>query len=408
MNVEVAGILNNDKNILNYKDRFNYHLILKCIENTNNLSNNCLIHFNITNHKILENLCAMLFYNKKTVILNTDYKNNCSSYLTHLLQSDFIENNIELIINNNNYNFYSLVYLSNISIDNNVINIEKIKLYFDYFKNKIVNNGIIIFDNIDSYEHNIFLDKYIKSFNYVVFFKSHNKIAYIKKFNCVYICSFPKTGTCTLFNNFKNSYNITQNHSLLKLKYILSEQNNLIIVGIRNPIDTHISNFFQSYNCDFNDDVEIKKNNYTGINNYCCNHLDNLTIDSVIDLFKTNTDFHSYNDWLHEFFEIIKVDLNYFTFNIDLGYDFYHYNNNTILMYTLEKLNTNINKFCDCFNLNEFKNYNEGDLKIYKDIYKAFKNKIKIEESTKNTILDRKIFSKFYNNYDLDTFYNKY
>lgn len=410
MNIEVANILNNDKSYSNIKNRFNYHLIFKCIENTNNLSNNCLIHFNNIDEDVLNNFFDMLFYNKKQIILNNKYTNNNITNIQkfYIIQNDFIEHNIELIINNNNYNLYSLVYLSNINIDNNLIHIEKIKLYFDYFKNKIVNNGIIIFDNIDSYEHYIFLDKYIKMFNYVVFLKSHKKIAYIKKINCIYICSFPKTGTNTFYNNLKNNYIITQNHSLLKLKYMLSEPNNLIIIGIRNPFDMYISKFFQDYNANFNDDVEIKKNNYIGVNNYCTDNLENHTLDNIMKLFENNTNFNLYNDWLEEFFEIIEININTFNFNIEKGYSFYNNNNNTLLIYTLEKLNNNISQLCDYFNVNEFKNYNEGERKIYKEIYTSFKKTFKYKESIKNTIFNENIFSNFYSKEDLIKFYNKY
>ena len=409
MNLETFHILNNDKTCLDIKNRFNYDLIFKCIENTDNLSDNCLIHFNTTTQEILNNFFNMLFNNKKQVILNNNYINsNTYTQNIYIIQNDFIENNIELIINNNNYNFYSLVYLSNLNNKNNLLNIENIKLNFNYFKNKVVNNGIIIFDNINCYDHYTFLDKYIKKFNYVVFLKSYNKIAYIKKYNCIHICSFPKTGTSTFFYNLRHNYIITQNHSLLKLKYILSETNNLILVGIRNPFDLCISHFFQSYNLDFNDDVEIKKNNYIGVNNYCTNNLEDHTLEQIIYLFETNYNFNLYNDWLEEFFELIQININTFNFNIEKGYSFYNSHNNTILIYTLEKLNCNISQLSDYFNIKKFKNYNEGETKIYKEIYNNFKKKFKFKEYTKKKLFNEHIFNKFYSNEDLIKFYKKY
>lgn len=406
MNLETFTILNNDKSYLNTEKRFNYDLIFKCIENTNNLSDNCLIHFNNTSEDILNNFFDMLFNNKKQIILNNNYSNIKNIQNFYIIQNDFIENNIKLVINNNNYNFYSLVYLSNLNNKNNLLNTENIKLNFNYFKNKVVNNGIIIFDNINCYDHYTFLDKYIKKFNYVVFLKSHNKIAYIKKYNCIHICSFPKTGTSTFFYNLRHNYIITQNHSLLKLKYILSETNNLILVGIRNPFDLCISHFFQSYNLDFNDDVEIKKNNYIGVNNYCTNNLEDHTLEHIIHLFESKYNFDLYNNWLNEFFEIIN--LSTFNFNKERGYSFYNYNNNTILIYTLEKLNNNISQLSDYFNINEFKNYNEGETKIYKEIYNNFKKKFKFKEYIKKILFNEHIFNKFYSNEDLIKFYKKY
>lgn len=406
MNLETFNILNNDKAYLNIEKRFNYDLVFKCIENTNNLPNNCLIHFNNTNEDVLNNFFDMLFNNKKQIILNNNYSNIKNIQNFYIIQNDFIENNIKLVINNNNYNFYSLVYLSNVNNKNNLLNTENIELNFNYFKNKIVNNGIIIFDNINCYDHYTFLDKYIKKFNYVVFLKSHNKIAYIKKYNCIHICSFPKTGTSTFFYNLRHNYIITQNHSLLKLKYILSETNNLILVGIRNPFDLCISHFFQSYNLDFNDDVEIKKNNYIGVNNYCTNNLEDCTLDHIIHLFESKYNFDLYNNWLNEFFQIIN--LSTFNFNKERGYSFYNYNNNTILIYTLEKLNINISQLSDYFNINEFKNYNEGETKIYKEIYNNFKKKFKFKEYIKKKLFNEHIFNKFYSNEDLIKFYKKY
>lgn len=71
----------------------------------------------------------------------------------------------------------------------------------------------------------------------------------------VYVITPGKCGTQTIsfginkYTNqnykFKNYNKLNLSHSLLDLKNVLNTNNNLIITGIRNPVDRNLSSFFQ-------------------------------------------------------------------------------------------------------------------------------------------------------------------
>ena len=97
------------------------------------------------------------------------------------------------------------------------------------------------------------------------------------------------------------------------------------------------------------------KNNYTRDILYIDRNTFNKSIEEIITLY-FNTDIHTeFNNWFEEFFEITGI--NQKTFNKTDGLDFYELpNNNKIMIYTLEKLDTNTNVLNTLFRGNTTEN----------------------------------------------------
>ena len=109
---------------------------------------------------------------------------------------------------------------------------------------------------------------------------------------------------------------------------------------LENPIDRNLSYLFQSYNDQFYNDVKTKKNNYKGENCYIAKMANNRfpPSEKIIDLYFEQKYHNTFNEWFEEFLDITKIN----KFNKDKGIDFYNFsNNNTIMIYTIEKLSEN-------------------------------------------------------------------
>ncbi len=199
-------------------------------------------------------------------------------------------------------------------------------------------------------------------------------------------------------------------HSLkLMRELMLVNKDTLFIVGIRNPIDRNMSYFFQTFKGQFYNDVKTEKNNYIGEYEFYgpYERILEYNIPFLIDLFYKKKIHNTFNDWFREFFEITHI--NKVSFDKDKGIDLYRIkNNNYILLYTLEKLNENEDKICKFLDIPELKKENISNEKIYADKYKEFKSKIKIPKYYKDRFLKTDIINYFYNQNDIDDFYNKY
>lgn len=69
------------------------------------------------------------------------------------------------------------------------------------------------------------------------------------KFKKIEVITVAKVGSSDFLHSCKKIYPTIHKHSLLRLKRVLkNKKDTLIIVGIRNPIDRNLSYFFQSYN----------------------------------------------------------------------------------------------------------------------------------------------------------------
>ena len=205
-------------------------------------------------------------------------------------------------------------------------------------------------------------------------------------------------------------------HSLYKLKEVLNTSNNFIIVGIRNPIDRNLSYFYNIGNISDNilsKEYQTKKNNYAS---QTINFLENITNKSIPDTISLyfNIDIHNqFNEWFTEFFEITGINQN--TFNKNEGLDFYNLpNNNKIMIYTLEKFDSNLNTFNKIFrleNTNLFSiipnAYNSQDY-FWKDHYNNIKTQITYTQTYLDSQLNTDIMKFFYSDSDIQSFYNKY
>jgi len=209
-----------------------------------------------------------------------------------------------------------------------------------------------------------------------------------------------KTGTATFLRTCEKHYKTIHSHNLNFLKNVLNNStNNTIITGIRDPIARNLSYFFQTHNDDFYNDFKIKENDYKG--EYC--YLGKLpsNIDEIIDIYLNKTNHNSYNDWLKEFLEITNIK----SFNKEKGLQIYKFNNNnTLILYTLEKLNFNEKEILDYLNIDNVVLGNINKNKIYQNV----RNKIKYEKSHLNQLLSTNEIDFFYTKKDLEIMFNKY
>lgn len=247
-----------------------------------------------------------------------------------------------------------------------------------------------------------------------------NKLIKYIHFNKVEVITVAKVGSCNFLKcKYSKTKNVKHGHSLLKLKNVLKEESNcLIVVGIRNPIERNLSWLFQSFNGKIYTDVKTKKNNYKG--EYCYipgmssdedtiwrnSHIKiNFSAEKIIDSYFKQKYHNTFNDWFEEFLEITKIT----TFDKDKGISFYNLkNNNTIMIYTLEKLNENKKYICDKLGITFLGHQNNSKERGYCKIYQEVKEKIVYKKEYLNNLLDTKIMKLFYNDSDIKLFYSKY
>jgi hypothetical protein len=204
--------------------------------------------------------------------------------------------------------------------------------------------------------------------------------------------------------------NVFHGHSLLTLKHKLYQtKDNIFIVGIRNPLERNVSYFFQTYHNDFHNDVKTKVNNYKG--EYCYimakDDIYQYTIEQLIKKFMDLDCHNTFNDWFNEFLEITQID----SFDKERGYDIYKFpNNNTIIIYTVEKLNDNKHELCKILGMDEdkFLNANDHEIRYYKNIYRDFKSQIRFSDDYKDKLLNTKVMKIFYSDGDIDEFFSQY
>ena len=253
------------------------------------------------------------------------------------------------------------------------------------------------------------LNQIIKHNNYTEIITINNetiKINNTDSKNVIVVGSVGGTNfTSYTFNEVNNNI---FSYSLLELKNILNTSNNLIIMGIRNPIERNLSYFYQLYEIQFfTTFIKTKKNNYEGRNIDLISKITSISNEEAINRY-FNMDIHTdFNDWFEELFEITGI--NQKTFNKDAGLDFYNLpNNNKIMLYTVEKLDSNIENIKNILNLTEFINSNSSQYCFYKDHYNTTKSQITYTQSYLDSQLNTDIMKFFYSDEDIQGFYNKY
>lgn len=237
----------------------------------------------------------------------------------------------------------------------------------------------------------------------------------------VIVNTVAKVGSANFLKcKYSQSTTIHHGHNLLTLQNTLNNKSNcLIIVGIRNPIDRNLSYFFQCFNDNFYNDVKTKKNNYMGEYNYIPemtddknpiyknNHIKiNPSTEKIIDLYFKHKYHNTFNDWFEEFLDITKIT----NFDKDKGVDFYKLpNNNTIMVYTMEKLTENYEYIKEQLGIvSNIDNINNSDKRGYSEIYKQVKEKIVYKKEYLDNLLNTDIMRLFYNENDINFFYSKY
>ncbi len=227
------------------------------------------------------------------------------------------------------------------------------------------------------------------------------------KFKNLRIVTVAKVGSTDFTLSCKDKYQTSHRHSLLYLREILEkEKDTLIIVGIRNPVDRNLSSFFQHFRDHGNNDIKTKKNNYKGENGFTPISLETDS-KTIIDWYFKKDIHNTFNDWFEELFEITNIyDKG---FNKDKGLDFYEQpNNNTIMIYTIEKLDSNNAEICKILDIPKLGYTNKGELRDYKDIYIKVKKEITYKKEYLDKQLNTNIMKFFYNQSDIDEMYSKY
>ena len=250
-------------------------------------------------------------------------------------------------------------------------------------------------------------------------------------FDKVFVITVGKVGSANFLNcdyDLIQKRDVRHNHKLNDLKSVLkNSSNNLIIVGIRNPIDRNLSQFFHvtshghgedGIKLEFSMQIKTRFNNYLGERWFVENFSEKTPHEKIIDFFFNNydqrnrnpylkhrPDYHNtFNEWFTEFLEITKIN----RFNKEKGVDFYTFpNNNTIMIYTTEKLNDNEKYICDLLKIKNFKNINKcrGKREI---LYKEIKNEICFPKEYLDKLLNTDIMRLFYSDEDINSFYSKY
>ena len=232
-------------------------------------------------------------------------------------------------------------------------------------------------------------------------------------YETVIVNTVAKVGSSNFLNcKYSQSTKIHHGHSLRTLQNTLNNKSNcLIIVGIRNPIDRNLSYLFQTYNDNFCNDVKTKKNSYKGELCYIPKVYDTklkryATPEVIIDLYFKQKYHNTFNEWFEEFLNITKIT----NFDKDKGVEFYKFpNNNTIMIYTMEKLTANDKYIKEQLGIvSNIKNKNNSDYRSYSKIYEQVKQKIVYKKEYLDNLLNTDIMRLFYNENDINFFYSKY
>jgi len=223
------------------------------------------------------------------------------------------------------------------------------------------------------------------------------------------IITVAKVGSTSLKNALEKKFKVLHRHSTEHLAQVLNDSNVFIICGIRNPLDRNISYFFQTYHQNFNNDVKCSSNNYKGENGFICKkkEIENMDQREIIKNFFSKKHHLTFNNWFNDFFKLTQI--NKLSFDKNRGLQFYDLKNkNKLLLYTLEKLDDNKTFLCNFFGIDKIDDANVGDDKEYQKIYKKFKENIRFSDYYKRRLLYTDIMHFFYNDADIESFYNKY
>jgi len=210
-------------------------------------------------------------------------------------------------------------------------------------------------------------------------------------------------------------------HNNQNLDFLLKNKtNNLIICGIRDPVEQIISNINKHHRKEEINVCYFKKDEYVSVKskinfkvwreytNYLKRYEKNKNINLKENKYSSSYLFQKYFyliDWYNDFFSKINYNIkeNVNSFDKEKGYKIINIDTNTIILYRLDKLNS----FKDDI-YNQFKIYLSED-KIYSSNTKSFfKNNFKLNSSILNYLLINDIYKYFYSEDEINEMYKKH
>ena len=221
-----------------------------------------------------------------------------------------------------------------------------------------------------------------------------------------HIVSCAKVGTGTMQYSLPAAISY---HEVWMVKDILEKRkNDMIIVGIRDPVARNLSYFFQTFRNKFYNTVHTRKNKNKG---ECCyvpeldKDNDSITSDEIISHFLKQPNLHTFNDWFEEFLEYSGIT----SFDREKGYQVYNYpSGNKILLYTIEKLKDNEKEICEILDIKRFHIANQSMHKWYADLYSETKEKIRYPKAYLDSLLNTDIIRIFYTDEQIKKFYQSH
>jgi hypothetical protein len=238
----------------------------------------------------------------------------------------------------------------------------------------------------------------------------------VNQFARTAIVTVAKVGTTSLMETLplyrNDSHEISISHSLLTFKqFVDGTCKTLFIVGVRDPVARDLSYFFQTFNDNLINALQMKTNNYTG--EYCYipslggKDVVNKEVQTTIATYFAANIHYVFNHWFEEFFEITK--LNKTIFDKDKGLSIYHLSNdNALVMYTFERLAFNTDELLKMLKIPTLSNSNNSEEKWYAEYYKKVKQAIRYKKSFLDQLLDTYIMKFFYNEKQIEGFYSLY
>lgn len=219
--------------------------------------------------------------------------------------------------------------------------------------------------------------------------------------------SFAKVGTQTIDSSLKN-LKCEHAQSIVRLKKMVDQSNQLLMCGIRDFVGRNLSYFFQTM-CDKTyNDVQCSSNNFKGELCFIGNRdkILNMSVDELINIFEKRNNHNTPLIWFKDFFEMLGFDYKNETFDKNKGYQLYNLKNgNDLMLYRLDSLNSLIEK---SLLFKGVVNNNIGSNKWYKDKYKNFNEKITFTDKYLDEQLNNEIMNFFYTDKEIKEFKNKY
>jgi hypothetical protein len=222
----------------------------------------------------------------------------------------------------------------------------------------------------------------------------------MEKYNHITLCTPPKVGCTSILEAFKKKG--LDGHVVHDPRDIKTIDNNLIVIGVRNPSEWGISYFFQTWQDIFHNMLRLPSNKYKG---QCCNQFIPLEASPEVVLAKLGNfeNLWTLNEWWTEMNKVLNIR----EFDKEKGFQAYDYKNNKVVVYTYEILSTPKEKeFLNLIELEIIPRLNQtAENKYY--AMDEIKRKFKYRESVKNKMFGD-IFNLFYTPEQIENFKSMY